>query len=369
MAHAICRNLLSDVRLIERLREEHFNIAIVDSYPTFRCMYLLPKILNIPRVSVGEMQSPWDMRIPWFIGLTDFLQRPVAPMVSGQPGTGEAPSFWERARGLGINLLVQAINDDFVPLLPRDLSLITQVTDEEFHKLGETCALYLWYYDPLMFGVQQPLLPHVRLIGGITATPQLSIADQQLREWADSASNGFVLCSFGSIVSRLSIRNTDKLLRLFESIGLPVLVRFDRSAVTSGITLPPNVRLADWLPQQQLLAHPNARLFITHGGSNGVSEALFHGVPMLILPFITGQALIGYRIELMGYGHWANLEAATAEELQNAVADILANGTKFKEVLQKVSKIMKARQHPRDVAADAVELIIQNEDTDFLKPK
>ncbi len=48
----------------------------------------------------------------------------------------------------------------------------------------------------------------------------------------------------------------------------------------------------DWLvraslPQVALLRHAN--LLVTHGGNNSVTEALTHGVPMLVLPFSTDQ--------------------------------------------------------------------------------
>ena len=201
IAHTMCRALLSDVRLIERLREEHFSIAIVDSYPPVRCTHLLPKMLGIPMVSVGELQSPWEMRLPWLVGLTDWLQRPVAPMVTGQPGTGVAPSFWERARGLGVNLLIQAVFEALIPPLPEDLRRIAHVSDEDFIKLGESAVLYLWYFEPLMIGVHPPLLSHVRLIGGITASPQRPVASPQLLEWLMQRK----MASFSAPSGRLSV--------------------------------------------------------------------------------------------------------------------------------------------------------------------
>ena len=40
--------------------------------------------------------------------------------------------------------------------------------------------------------------------------------------------------------------------------------------------LPPNVKLQTWVPQQDLLAHSNLRVFVTHGGLGGVTEAIYH---------------------------------------------------------------------------------------------
>ena len=51
-----------------------------------------------------------------------------------------------------------------------------------------------------------------------------------------------------------------------------------------------------------LSAHPNTKLFITHGGMFGVQESVYHGVPLLVLPIFADQFDNARRIEDKGLG-------------------------------------------------------------------
>lgn len=80
------------------------------------------------------------------------------------------------------------------------------------------------------------------------------------------------------------------------------LIRYRAETLPASLRVPVNVRIEPWLPQNDLLGHPNVRLFVAHAGTNGLGEALFHGVPMLLLPMLLAQTLIAKRIETLGYG-------------------------------------------------------------------
>ena len=43
----------------------------------------------------------------------------------------------------------------------------------------------------------------------------------------------------------------------------------------------PNFFLSSWVPQKEILALPQTKLFLTHCGSNSIMESLYFGVPML----------------------------------------------------------------------------------------
>ncbi|OBS67815.1 hypothetical protein A6R68_03644, partial [Neotoma lepida] len=54
-------------------------------------------------------------------------------------------------------------------------------------------------------------------------------------------------------------------------------------------TLGSNTRLYKWIPQNDLLGHPKTRAFITHGGTNGIYEAIYHGIPVVGIPLFGDQ--------------------------------------------------------------------------------
>ena len=72
---------------------------------------------------------------------------------------------------------------------------------------------------------------------------------------------------------------------------------------------PDNVLIRKWLPQQDILGHPDTKLFITHGGLMSTLEALYKGVPTLALPVFLDQFTNAERGQRLGYGEtisWKN---------------------------------------------------------------
>ena len=50
-----------------------------------------------------------------------------------------------------------------------------------------------------------------------------------------------------------------------------------------------NIKLIDWAPQTDVLAHAGVQAFVTQSGINSLYEAAFHAVPMVSVPFIGDQ--------------------------------------------------------------------------------
>jgi len=64
---------------------------------------------------------------------------------------------------------------------------------------------------------------------------------------------------------------------------------------------------------------------MTHGGSNGINEATFHGVPLLVMPFFADQDYNAYRVSAQGVGLVIELKEFSQSLLDGAFEEILGN--------------------------------------------
>jgi glucuronosyltransferase len=68
-------------------------------------------------------------------------------------------------------------------------------------------------------------------------------------------------------------------LSVFSKLKQKILWKWETTETMEG--LPDNVKLSKWLPQQDILGHPNTRLFITAAGQSSCQETLCHKTPVV----------------------------------------------------------------------------------------
>ncbi len=88
-------------------------------------------------------------------------------------------------------------------------------------------------------------------------------------------------------------------------------------------TIPDNFIVRSYMPQLEILKR--ADVFISHGGLNSVSEALFYGVPVIAVPIANDQPIVAKRIEELGAGLALRPEDITPVLLRESVAKIRSN--------------------------------------------
>ena len=137
----------------------------------------------------------------------------------------------------------------------------------------------------------------------------------------EKSGNPLVYISFGTLMhadkcfwKKLIAAFAGKRVEVVCSVGSEKLVR------ALG-DLPSNVRAFAKVPQLTLLSR--ATLFVTHGGMNSVNEALYYGVPMIVLPFGLDQPLVGRELERRKLGRVIAPRALTAARLWRTAKELL----------------------------------------------
>lgn len=74
-----------------------------------------------------------------------------------------------------------------------------------------------------------------------------------------------------------------------------------------------------------LLAHPNVKLFITHGGLLSTIETIYHGVPILGIPMFGDQKMNMANAVAQGYAQMLDFKDLTEESLLSGINEILQN--------------------------------------------
>ncbi|XP_031452692.1 UDP-glucuronosyltransferase 2A2-like isoform X1 [Phasianus colchicus] len=133
-------------------------------------------------------------------------------------------------------------------------------------------------------------------------------------------------------------------------------------------TLGSNTRIYDWIPQNDLLGHPLTKAFITHGGTNGIYEAIYHGIPIVGIPMFADQHDNVAHMRAKGAAVELDFSTLTTQDLVDAVNTVINNST-YKESALKLSKIHHDQPiKPLDRAVFWIEFVMRHKGAKHLRP-
>lgn len=67
------------------------------------------------------------------------------------------------------------------------------------------------------------------------------------------------------------------------------------------------------------------KLFISHGGALSTQEAMYHGVPVVGIPFFCDQLVNMNKLEVRKLGIKLDFQTLTEEKLYKTVSEVLNN--------------------------------------------
>ena len=94
-------------------------------------------------------------------------------------------------------------------------------------------------------------------------------------------------------------------------------------------------------PEERTGEAPRASAFVTHGGMNSVSESLYHGVPVVVIPQMGEQAIVGRRAEQLGAGLYLANDDVTPDSLRASVQHLLGD-SRFREQAARVRESFRS---------------------------
>ncbi|XP_012258117.3 uncharacterized protein LOC105687230 [Athalia rosae] len=215
------------------------------------------------------------------------------------------------------------------------------------------------------FYTPRPYMANMKDVGGLHLKPAKPLP-LDLQQYLDSSQNGVILFSLGSAMQSTMIPEhfIQVLKRAFESLPFDVLWKWENDTMTDK---PINVRIEKWLPQNDVLAHPNLKLFITHGGICSLMETVYHGVPIVGIPLFGDQPRNILLVQKRGYGESLDLLTLTEKQIQNVVMKV-ASKPEYKENIKKISAYWRDQlNHPLDEAVYWVEYVVKHNGAKHLK--
>ena len=126
-------------------------------------------------------------------------------------------------------------------------------------------------------------------------------SDDKIGQFLTNSKKGVVYMSFGTVIK--SSLMSDQTKEIFRKMFLKFseydfIWKLDKDVPN----LPKNVLVSNWLPQQDVLAHPNLKVFITHAGQSSFQETLCHQKPVVAIPVSGDQPINGREVERLGFG-------------------------------------------------------------------
>ncbi|KAM4592761.1 UDP-glucuronosyltransferase 2B17-like [Odontesthes bonariensis] len=236
-------------------------------------------------------------------------------------------------------------------------------SDVDYFSLFQAADLWLMRVD-FVFEFPRPTMPNVVYMGGFQCKPAKPLP-QHLEEFVQSSGeHGVVIMSLGTLIGDLPRDLAEEVAAALANIPQKVIWRYkgDRPASLGNNTL-----LVDWMPQNDLLGHPNIKLFVSHGGTNGIYEAIYHGVPIVGIPFVFDQADNLSRLRAKGVARVLDVSDLERKIFQTAMEEVM-NEPSYRMNMQRLSRLHRDQpMKPLDNALFWIEFVMRHKGAAHLR--
>ncbi|XP_032906120.1 UDP-glucuronosyltransferase 2C1-like [Amblyraja radiata] len=340
--------------LLNQLKEANFDLMLTD--PLFADGPMLEYYLKLPLVYNVRLLDSGDAH---------FLFAPSPPSyvpISSSHFTDKM-SFLQRTQNAVQSLIHYSILELFIFRYYNDLCNRYLGPDTDIKSILLRADVWLMRVD-FVFEFPRPTMPNIVYIGGFQCKPARPLAAEFEEFVQSSGKHGLVVMSLGTFVHSLPMEITMKIAKALSQIPQKVIWRYD------GET-PPNIGnntlLAKWIPQNDLLGHPNTRAFVSHGGTNGIYEAIYHGVPVIGMPLIFDQFDNVVRLESRGAAKVINVATMHSTDLLQALNEVI-NDASYGDNMKRLTALHRDQpESPMERAVFWIEYVARHKGAGHLR--
>ncbi|XP_005359464.1 UDP-glucuronosyltransferase 2B31-like isoform X1 [Microtus ochrogaster] len=353
---SLCKDAVFNKELMAKLQNSSFDVIVAD--PFVPCGDLLAEILKIPlvyslRFFPGSTHEKYSGGLPL----------PPSYVPVAQSELSDRMTFMERVQNLifmlSFDFWFQIFNEkNWNQLYSEVLGRPTTLSE----MMGKADIWLIRTYWDLEF--PHPVLPNFEYVGGLHCRPAKPLPKEIEDFVQSSGEHGVVVFSLGSMVGAVTEERANVIAAGLAQIPQKVLWRFEGKKPD---TLGSNTRLYKWIPQNDLLGHPKTKAFITHGGTNGIYEAIYHGIPVVGIPLFGDQFDNVVHMKTKGAGVRVDFLTMSSTDLLHAVKTVI-NDPSYKENAMRLSRIHHDQPvKPLDRAVFWIEFVMRHKGAKHLR--
>ena len=331
-----CKTLLNSKSLEETIDSAQYDISLIDGHEHFRCMYAFVYRASLEYITY--MDHDTDLT---------FIQKTGLQSTCTSTSYMEPNDSFRKRLGDFLGNLAQYFSGssqfaEMDNILSEFVPNKEKVTSEQ---LLRDSSLILINSDKVLSKAKARLSNMID-VGGVAVRLAGPLADD-LERFMNFLPGGVVVVSINDDYQDIPNEVLQKLLEAFKLIRYPVIWQ-TRLFTNEEVT--PRIQMMEWINQNDLLGHTKTQLFITEGDTNNQFQALFHAVPMLLLPITPEQKCLASRAESKGYGTVQDIANIDSDYFAKMIEEMIKNQT-HKDLLSTASKMYRENEfHPFDRA-------------------
>ncbi|KAL0204157.1 hypothetical protein M9458_002176, partial [Cirrhinus mrigala] len=340
-------NMFEDQELMQSLKDAKYDLVLTD--PVEFGGILLSHHLKLPIVYNVRWTVCSEAHFAIAPSPLSYVPVPIQEL-------SDRMSFLERVKNVVMYIITETQVAFMVAPLYNALCERFVGPGVSFVTLVQKADLWLHRVD-FIFEFPRPTMPNIVYMGGFQCKPSKPLP-QDLEDFVQSSGDhGVIIMSLGTLIGQLPDDVAEAIAEAFAELPQKIIWRYKGKRPSA---LGNNTLILDWMPQNDLLGHPKTRAFVAHGGTNGIQEAIYHGVPIIGFGLIFDQPDNLFKMRVKGVAKTLDFATVDKDSFLKTVKEVLYDPS-YRENMQRLSRLHKdVPVKPLDNAIFWIEFVMRH---------